>query len=81
MSHPFIADPHLRCIFPLERKMLSHVSDSFQSEHSESDCSRCESLNKSDVNSASAHTCIYFLFSVEVHSSQLSSSPLLLSYL
>lgn len=61
MSHPFIADPHLRCIFPLERKMLSHVSDSFQSEHSESDCSRCESLNKSDVNSASAHTCIYFL--------------------
>ena len=31
-------------------------------------------MNKRYVNSASAHTCIYFLFSVEVHSSRLSSS-------
>jgi len=28
-------------------------------------------INKNDVNSASSHTCIYFLFSVEVHSSRL----------
>jgi len=31
-------------------------------------------MNKNDVNSASSHTCICFLFSVEAHSSQLSSS-------
>jgi len=28
-------------------------------------------INKNDVNSASSHTCIYYLFSVEVHSSRL----------
>jgi len=31
-------------------------------------------INKNDINSASSHTSIYFLFSVEAHSSQLSSS-------
>jgi len=31
-------------------------------------------INKNDINSASSHTSIYFLFSVKAHSSGLSSS-------
>jgi len=31
-------------------------------------------INKNDVNSAGSHTCIYFLFSIEVHSCRMSSS-------